>query len=251
MPHGNFRHEYSGLRIVYNRVPKCGSSTTLSVFRTLARKHSFTFLSSEIYNQTIINHRQEKALIDSLRLIKAPWLYNRHVGILNFTNEGYSMPEYINLVRDPIERKRSGYYFRGPRRFHESFNDCVKNLRKECISSPTLQLFCGHGPSCKKDSSHSLQIAKQNVMKYYRVVGLTEDIESFFKLLEIYYPDMFRDAVNIYRNQPSRNVDSKKKDHELTQDTIQRLKFELHLEYKFYEFIKQRFYIAKQNAGIL
>lgn len=41
-------------RVFYNRVPKCGSRTVLSTFKTLARQHQYELLDEERWNNVNI-----------------------------------------------------------------------------------------------------------------------------------------------------------------------------------------------------
>ncbi|MEQ2221945.1 hypothetical protein ILYODFUR_020895 [Ilyodon furcidens] len=44
--------------------------------------------------------------------IPQPFLYTRHVHFLNFTRFRIEEPVYINIIRDPISRFLSNYFFR-------------------------------------------------------------------------------------------------------------------------------------------
>ncbi len=45
----------------------------------------------------------------------------------------------------------------------------------------------------------SLKMAKRNIEKYYAVVGLTEEMEATFKLLEWVIPSFFRGSTIVYK----------------------------------------------------
>ncbi|KAF4522512.1 hypothetical protein B566_EDAN002597 [Ephemera danica] len=53
--------------LVYNRVPKCGSSTLQSVLRGLASRNKFQHHSSKIYNQRMLTRHEEETLANDLR----------------------------------------------------------------------------------------------------------------------------------------------------------------------------------------
>ena len=242
----------SNLRIIYNRIPKCGSLTVLTVLQNLARRNKYSFLSSREYNRVYIPYEQEKALVENLQGKQAPWVYNRHIKMLNFTHFRYDMPVYINIYRNPIDRKRSHFYYSSPHRHTMTFDECVQRKFKYCYkSNGMLGYFCSLQQKCDPGSRSTLQIAKHHVAKYYRVIGVTEDLESFFQLLEYEYPEMFTGALHVFRNTTSRNVDDKKSSHKVDTLTRKILKDTLSNEYEFYEFVKQRLENAKQEAGIL
>ena len=127
----------SKLRVIYNRIPKCGSSTVLTMLQALAQRNHFTFLSSKEFNKVFIPGWVEKSLVQSLQRKQTPWLYNRHIRILNFTKYGYEMPEYINIIREPIDRARSHFYYSHGLRKKMTFDECVNRHVERCVT-PTL-----------------------------------------------------------------------------------------------------------------
>ena len=106
-------------------------------------------------------------------------VYVEHINWINFTEFGQPKPIYINLIRHPIEKVVSGYYYqRHPaifgyylsqqpnlavpdkEWFDTSFNDCVKQAKiKDCnfdshnkYNGDWRRLavhFCGNAKLCK------------------------------------------------------------------------------------------------------
>ena len=245
-------------RIMYNRIPKCGSSTVLHVFKSLGNQNHFSFLMSMTFNQLNVSYDQEKALVHDLEGHQTPWIYNRHVQFIDFTAHDLTMPDYINLFRDPVDRLRSHFYFGFPQRENMTFDECVAKEIPNCIDpGTTLQYFCSSSDHCWRSKKHrdagqnnALQVAKRNVARYYKVVGITEEMESFFALLEYNYPDLFQGAVEVYRNTTSRNVDEKKSSHPLKPSTRAIMQRVLKYEVEFYSFVKQRFHSSLREARI-
>lgn len=251
------RHIYPYLpaheRVIYNRVAKCGSTTILNVFRTLAARNNFTFIHSEIYNVRSLNEDQEHALTKDLSKMYGPLLYDRHVGFLNFTRFGYKMPQYINVIREPGERALSSFYYNEKnRKKYKTFDECADTDIHRCINKNTMLLyFCGNEPQCKIYGRYALVRAKQNVEQYYTVLGLTEDLRSFFKLLELHYPRMFMGGSKRFKKVAPLNVNSKRPKKKIKETTRQKLRDVLQHEYEFYDFVQQRLHLAKQKAGLL
>ena len=52
----------------------------------------------------------------------------------------------------------------------------------------------------RTSSKTSLQQAKRHVEQYYAVVGLNEDLDSFFQVLEWTLPEFFTGARQEYHN---------------------------------------------------
>ena len=240
------------LRIIYNRVPKCGSTTVHTILQKLSSMNKYTFIrSNRTKAVTVLPLDEERALIEDLQAENTPWLFVRHMQMINFSQWNLDMPEYINVIRDPSDRKRSGFYYGGKLKEKMSFDECVEKTIPGCIQSNMLMFFCGMHQNCSSNKLfHTLSIAKQNVQKYYGVVGIMEDMESYFQLLEARYPQLFSGATTVYRNATARNVNTKFS-HSMKETTRLRLHEFLKCEYDFYRFIKQRLYEAKQAAGLL
>lgn len=103
--------------------------------------------------------------------------------------------------------------------------------------------FCGHEPFCAEFNSQAvLNKAKENVDKYYSVVGVLESLNKTLAVLENELPDIFDGALAKYhdhaeikrkqiRNAYKLPVSSKVWD--LVAKNFTR-------EIEFYEFVKQR-----------
>ena len=64
-----------------------------------------------------------------------------------------------------------------------------------------MSQFCGHAEVCKQfNNPESLQMAKENVEKYYPVVGVMEYMNKTLKVLEDKLPD-FKAYLKILRYQ--------------------------------------------------
>ena len=71
--------------IIYNRVSKCGSETFLNIINHLAKQNSFNFIHSRITNKRHLSENDEEKLVLELDHTKTPYLYDRHIHMLNFT----------------------------------------------------------------------------------------------------------------------------------------------------------------------
>ena len=94
---------------------------------------------------------------------------------------------YINLVRHPVERVISHYFymrnsklrskerlleFRLRGQWNESLRDCVMHQHFECRDNLMTRFFCGPHEMCKTGSPQALQRAKYNIKKHYASSGL-------------------------------------------------------------------------------
>lgn len=142
--------------VFFNRVPKVGSQTLMELMIRLSKRNGFEWhrdRPSRI-ETIVLGEKDENELIDEIKSINGPATYSKHVAYVNFTKHGGASdrPIYINLVRDPIERLVSWYYYiRAPWYFIErklkfpqmripdpkwlqkSFDECVIDGDTECI----------------------------------------------------------------------------------------------------------------------
>ena len=242
-------------RIFYNRIPKCGSATILKLIQNMAKTNNFTYIHSAQYHEHSLERKRRKTLVYDLCDTHAPWLYDRHLFFINFTHYGCDMPDYINLFREPLDRRRSRYYYHDfDKKYNMTFAECLqknkkKNVYKCLTGGPATFYFCGSMEVCRSANKESLSIAKNRIDRFYKVVGVTEDMISFLRLLEHHYPTMFSGVIDIYKKMTYVNVDHKK--HEIISDkTKRKMRKILKFEYELYDFILQRFNKQKEEFGI-
>ena len=189
-------------------------------------------------------------------------------------------PVYINIVRDPIERLASFYYYRRDKKYFiprpfgpvlssiknekiserkkMNFNDCVMKKDIECndwrFIFQVVPFFCGQDPMCIHPSEEALAQAKKNVQKHFAVVGYVEKFQKFLETVEHIFPLYFNQAVNVHKqltdgakHQTSNKIPILP---EVREALLQRQ--DIQLEYNFYRFVTQRFdtqYSALQKCN--
>ncbi|XP_069829883.1 uronyl 2-sulfotransferase isoform X2 [Dendropsophus ebraccatus] len=208
-------------QVVYNRVGKCGSRTVVLLLRILSEKHGFNLVTSDIHNKTRLTKSEQRELIRNISTAEQPYLFTRHVHFLNFSRFGAEQPVYINIIRDPVNRFLSNYFFRrfGDWRGEQNhmirtpgmkeeeryldINECILENYAEC-SNPRLfyiiPYFCGQHPKCRDPGEWALERAKQNVKENFLLVGILEELEDVLLLLERFLPHYFKDVMSIYKN---------------------------------------------------
>jgi len=164
--------------LFFNRVPKVGSQTTMELMRALALKNNFHYHKDRTQKvETIkLTNNEEKWLSHLINYFSTPSVYVKHVCFVDFQRFNISMPIYVNMVRDPIERVISWYYYvRAPWYFVErkrAFPDlplpnpnwlrkdyelCVKRGDNECKYleggerddfGQLTEFFCGQEDDC-------------------------------------------------------------------------------------------------------
>uniref|UniRef100_T1J8P8 Sulfotransferase domain-containing protein n=1 Tax=Strigamia maritima TaxID=126957 RepID=T1J8P8_STRMM len=119
---------------------------------------------NEFYQNKIINE-----IDDHIQNEVVPLSYDRHVYFIDFTEFGHEMPLYVNLLRDPVDKIISRFFYHHigytdlyKKEFNVSKKEWKKRFFQECVSrgEPLCQFipghkydlsipyFCGHNPEC-------------------------------------------------------------------------------------------------------
>ncbi|ELU16142.1 hypothetical protein CAPTEDRAFT_140021 [Capitella teleta] len=246
-------------RILFNRVPKCGSSTLMDVMVQMADTHNFTFTRAKEYMRFHLDDFW--MLIRRIKTEPTPVIYERHIHYFDSEKYGMERPVFINVIRDPLERMVSWYYFRRYQDGHErqlpieqrTFDECVLGNHSECMEHggakaeegffKIIPFFCGQEEFCREPTKEALVQAIKNVKKHYLVVGVLEDFEGFIEVLEFLLPDYFQGAQEVYTKQGRDLKDRHKTTYKLpvSEQTEQIMRARLFKEYQFYMFVQKRF----------
>ncbi|CAH1784045.1 unnamed protein product [Owenia fusiformis] len=214
-------------RVFYNRVPKCASTTFMEIITKLSKKLNFNYKSSNNFTHASLRTKEQVDFVKKFEGIASPMVYDRHLWFINFTMYGEPMPYYINILRDPLERYASHYYYQrqiNPLKVgvftkyqkNESLEHCLEtntNATYKCdfFRGTYVKYFCGQLPLCKTVSQAAISRAKRNIMKYYTLVGLTDQFELTLAALEKLIPKFFNGALDIYKKTTNQNVNPKKR----------------------------------------
>lgn len=270
----------NALLLVYNRIPKCASSTMQTILRRLSRHLGYEHVSSLIYNQHQLSQDDQEELVDNLTTSAkaAPSTalsYDRHLYYTNFTLLGMDRPVYINIIRDPVERFISSFYYRrseerlsriqarghpvspSPSWVNRTVEQCVFYNDPECTFIPgeekemILTYFCGHHNFCRiVGHQGALQIAKQVVSEEYSVVGLLDHMDTSLLLMETLVPRFLTGALKVYLNIKQREhviVNKNQKKPEVPMAVREELRQRMADDTDFYNFLEQRLFEQKQN----
>lgn len=247
----------------------------MQLLKRLSYRNRFNFNKDYAHKVELIRLQpfQEKRLCSLVNLFRTPAVYVKHVCFLDFAKYNLPTPIYFNMVRDPVERVISWYYYvRAPWYFVErkrsfpelelpepewlrkDFGQCVLSNDWECqyIQGDTRDLvgdhrrmtgfFCGMDDECAKfNSVEAMQRAKANVERYYAVVGVLEEMNKTLAVLENYIPRFFEGATEIYHEEAKlakMNSNSYKPPVAEYVKDIVRKNFTNEME--FYNFCKQR-----------
>ena len=203
-----------------------------------------------------------------------PWIYHGHLHFIDFQKANYSdNPVYINIIRDPVDRLASFYYYRRRQdlwyakpladifsseskkekevRRTMSFNDCVLKKQTECadfrFNFQVMPHFCGQDDYCIYPSKRALEQAKENAEKHFAVIGYLEKYVEFVEMLEHILPNFFRGAMSTYDyiiKMAGGVIHKNKQRKEVISEGARNLllqRLDIQLEYEFFNFVKERF----------
>ncbi|XP_067647740.1 heparan sulfate 2-O-sulfotransferase pipe isoform X4 [Eurosta solidaginis] len=264
--------------LFFNRCAKVGSESLLELFNNLG---NFNLLNLEREGLGKATKRQftryeQQELAETISELNDGSVYIEHVNWIDFEIFNLPKPIYINLVRDPVERVISWYFYaRGAYKnaieyrkdpykplkptewYTKDFNECVRNGDPECqyvpysvrdyvgnYKSQTL-FFCGHDDDCLPfNSPKAAQMAKEHVEREYAVVGSWEDTNVTLTVFEKYIPRFFNGAKLLFKihNNEITNRNKNKRKPKIDEDVKDMIRRNFTHEYDFYYFCKQRLY---------
>ncbi|NXU65666.1 HS2ST sulfotransferase, partial [Horornis vulcanius] len=153
--------------IIYNRVPKTASTSFTNIAYDLCAKNKYHVLHiNTTKNNPVMSLQDQVRFVKNVTSWKEmkPGFYHGHISYLDFAKFGVKKkPIYINVIRDPIERLVSYYYFLrfgddyrpGLRRRKQgdkkTFDECVAAGGSDCAPEKLwlqIPFFCGHSSEC-------------------------------------------------------------------------------------------------------
>ncbi|XP_008559332.1 heparan sulfate 2-O-sulfotransferase pipe [Microplitis demolitor] len=262
--------------LFFNRVPKVGSQTFMQLLRRLSVRNNFAFNRDQVQRVETIRLApyEQRQLVRLVNSYNEPSVYVKHVCFTNFTEFNLPQPIYMNVVRDPVERVISWYYYvRAPWYYVErkqifpdlplpdpewlkkDFESCVLNGDRECryiegeyhegIGDHRRQtlFFCGHSEKCMPfNTAGALERAKLSVEKHYAVVGVLEDVNTTLTVLENYIPQFFEGATELYWDEMNsfKKINRNSFKPPVSEEIKDMVRKNFTREIEFYQFCRQR-----------
>jgi len=237
--------------VFHNKLPKSGSTTMKYIISTLQKANNFHM----DYQAPCINKATcatdpgdgigaEKTLAEHVQSEReahpGKFILLKHQYWFNFTRFGQEQPTYINVVRDPVTRFASMYYFQrygfasmgsadrqGVQRhtwkgteedIKQTLDMCVAAEAEECTEplQVLVRYFCGTDERCQMKSpvmgkfgskndwdkvANAAKIARKNIIEQYYAIGVMEQFEETLALFEKVLPQFFSGAQAAYNSQ--------------------------------------------------
>jgi hypothetical protein len=149
----------------------------------------------------------------------------------------FSIPcTYITMLREPIDRIISEYYFIRSRPKHNQYQKVNRMSLEEYQKQPEImnqqtRFISGHIENTITEVQ--LEQAKENIQKYFSIVGITEMFnESLFLMKKKFgWNDIFYEKQNVTKNRPPKE--------ELPASTIDSILKNNSFDVELYQFSKQ------------
>uniref|UniRef100_A0AC34GV92 Sulfotransferase family protein n=1 Tax=Panagrolaimus sp. ES5 TaxID=591445 RepID=A0AC34GV92_9BILA len=241
---------YAGKIVIYNRIPKTGSTTlTNAIGYDLCKINEFNAIHLNLTkNKFSMNLIDQSEFITNITTWKEklPAFYHGHVAFIDFTRFGLPNPIYINLIREPLERLLSHFYFlrygdnyrvglkRSKAGHNETFDECIEMGGKDCEMK---QIEPGNEMAMKQ--------AKWNLVNRYLVVGLNERMEDLIAVLEKLLPSFFKGAFGHFKSLSDDRAHLRYTNKKIppNEATLSKIHSDLiyKMEKEFYDFAKAEF----------
>lgn len=266
-PGHNFNHNI----VVYNRAPKCGSIYMTRLLYLLGAGNRNQYKVQSPYEEgekPFLSDDQQKTVVGQILTAaeNEPLVYIRHQYFIDFKQFDEIRPIYLNIIRDPLKRFESFYYFirfgnkegdgadvaMSNARLHMSIDECVQARDREC-TEPKWQLvpyFCGHDVRCRNRSGWAVDRAKENIDKYFTFVGILEELDGSLEVLEYILPRYFKDAREVKHEPSSIKNDTftlHKNPPSAASKEFLRTQTSIHLEYELYYYVKERYHSIRKK----
>lgn len=214
-------------------------------------------------------------------------ILSRHIFYMNFTSYNQPQPAFMNIIREPVDRCVSRFYYerdsRGTVHGTMTMDECMESgpcrafknyepansvatgsgsrtaqMIEECSSNYLSRWFCGMDAVCKEGSRRTLEKAKYNMEKHYAFVGLTAEMKRSFAYLQKTLPDFFAnpdiptDICNKCKEDTSRDgiVSNSTKPARINDKNSAILQELNYLDIELYDFAKALFARKLRDCGI-
>ena len=222
---------------------------------------SFIETTEDFYDQGISRPYPElieKAAIKNRRQM----FFNAHFYFRN-NLKIHRTHTYINQVREPVARYISHYAYmhntrhRPLRRvqkmiesgeMNETIEQCFDKQGQGCKHNVMTRFFCGPETFCKNDPKKALKRAKENIVKYYAVVGLLEHFRLTLKIIQKRLP-CFLPLIPIDPTMRE-NQAVKTNASTVSNEMMAKIKQTNWADIELYEFVKKLFWRQVKACGI-
>ncbi len=262
--------------IYFTRIPKCSTRTIFKLFKSIERTNRFKTVSWLHKTNPL---PQSPDFLRNISNYPIPSIHGREAFYVNFTRSGFPLPIYTSVVRHPVDRLVSLYYFRifgsgdntaqqksmmasNKHCVNTTIDDVVNSIDDKDMDKVKKLMYAGkkihecwpklaiqHHFFCdkycwKSGLANRVDAAWKILMSDYLLVGISEELGSYMKCIEKLMPTFFQDVYKNYEKSESQlgskfKTSTKKELKPKTKSKMEKL---LDLDIQFYERATQRFH---------
>ena len=99
--------------LLFNRVAKVGSQSMTRLMAELSKRRSYSLeVDQRLEEEYNLAPWHQVELAERLTALANPTVWVRHLNYIDFNALGLANPQWLGLVRDPVERVISNFYYR-------------------------------------------------------------------------------------------------------------------------------------------
>ncbi|XP_012282342.1 heparan sulfate 2-O-sulfotransferase 1 [Orussus abietinus] len=225
--------------LMLTRVPGAGGEVLVLILQRLQGHNAFKHIRLPPGDEGLLSTLQQELLVEEITSIvrqeAIPLTFDGDLRFLNFTAFGRQSPTFLSLVRDPLDPKVFAKY------------------RRKDLTIPysgSISHFCGQDTRCtRRNSRWALERAKDNVSRWYPVVGLLDHMDVTLKALENTFPYFFGGASEVYKRIQPTKIGANDRHASMKVTAKKRLREILAKEVEFYQWLKSRLF-NKTGFGV-
>ncbi|XP_011300835.1 uronyl 2-sulfotransferase [Fopius arisanus] len=225
--------------LMVTRIPGAGAELLVLILQRLQGYNAFKHIRLPPGDSGLLSSLQQELLVEEITSIirqeAIPLSFDGDVRFLNFSQFGRQAPVFASLVRNPMDPRTLQRYRRGG---------------ATAIYRGSIAHFCGQDPRCTKvNTKWRLQRAKENVLKWYKVIGILEHMEETLSQLERQSPYFFTGALKVYKKLRPHKTHHQNTTLTLKPATKKRLGELFRDEVEFYMWLKSRLLSGAYGDG--
>ena len=185
--------------MIFNSTPKAGSETIWNLLEHLSEPNNFSFYTNDpelkkqrgSENPFLTKFSEREEYINMFQNMSVPFSYVKHLNFLNFEEFNLTNPIYVNMVRHPLERVISWFYYKRqnwylldhntqtnktnlqkgamlPTMYKYTYDECVERKMNECVYPLGGNIYRGH-----QGGSHFSQVIYFKIVAHSRATEYT------------------------------------------------------------------------------
>ncbi|WP_264740339.1 sulfotransferase family protein [Cytobacillus firmus] len=216
--------------LIFLHIPKTGGTTLSTIISNQYKENEF--------KKTKLQELQKFTEEDLGRLKCIAG--HGYFGVHEYFNRSCS---YFTMVRDPVDRVLSNYYFIKRRKDHRDHNKLGNVSLKEFVRDFQDRTFNHQTKRLSGPGVPSLEAAKENLERHFTIVGVTDEFDESLFLMkkEFNWSDISYEIKNSTENRPSIA--------EVPKDIINYIKEMNQLDIALYQWVKKKHQKKIQNLS--